>query len=41
MGKLHIFEVVYDGGDMFRPGDTLEGHLKLVLNEVKKDIRGM
>ena len=41
MGKLKVFEVVFNGaGDLFRPGEWVQGHLKIVLSEPKSDIRG-
>ena len=38
---MKVFEVMFDGGvDLFRPGDWVQGTVKIVLSEPKKDIRG-
>ena len=37
MGKLQAFEVLFDGNvDVYRAGDTITGHVRLVLNEAKE-----
>ncbi|XP_072045131.1 arrestin domain-containing protein 3-like [Amphiura filiformis] len=42
-GKLQIFEVLFDGDndDIFRPGDWIQGFVRIVLKAPKKDIRGV
>ena len=41
MGKLQAFEVIFDGGDLFRAGDWVQGHVRILLSEAKNDIRGI
>ena len=37
MGKLQAFEVLFDGNvDVYGAGDTITGHVRLVLNEAKE-----
>ncbi len=41
MGKLEVFEVVFDGDvDVFRPGESIQGHVRIVLSEPTSGIRG-
>ena len=42
MGKLHLFEVIFEGNDcdVFASGDFVRGHVKLILREPKEDVRG-
>ncbi|XP_072022980.1 arrestin domain-containing protein 3-like [Amphiura filiformis] len=42
MGKLQVFEVIFDGGvDLFRAGEWVQGHVRIVLSQPKSDIRGI
>ena len=41
-GKLQVFEVLFQGDnvDVFRPGEWVQGFVRIVLQAPKKDIRG-
>ncbi|XP_038067022.1 arrestin domain-containing protein 3-like [Patiria miniata] len=43
MGKLRVFEVIFDGDDIgvFQSGEVIRGFIKIVLDEAKNDVRGI
>nr|XP_054748944.1 arrestin domain-containing protein 3-like [Lytechinus pictus] len=42
MGKLQALEVLFSGNqDVYKPGDTIYGEVKIVVSEEKGDIRGI
>eukprot|EP00057_Strongylocentrotus_purpuratus_P028996 XP_011683470.1 PREDICTED: arrestin domain-containing protein 3 isoform X1 [Strongylocentrotus purpuratus] len=42
MGKLKVLEVLFSGNqDVYKPGDTIYGDVRIVVSEEKGDIRGI